>query len=641
MTSVTRKATFDVWYDDEQIGRHFSGDECYETIIKHRAADTSPALGVYQIRIGAEVLYEIDMGLIARTVVPPDPATDQPPTVVSTPNPQFTVGTAGTYDLKTDFSDDGLSAVTWDITGALGAGLSVNTSTGILSYDGVGAASSNSHTATATDAVGVATTPSFTISVTELPSNAFVAHTPTLYVPRVYGVAGHGMDSAFGTASAGESTVTVRVQRVTSTSDGAGDGTFRFAAALTESDRTVVVFDADGFQVMGSNLSITQGNKTFAFNTAPGDGYYLRGAKTRVTASDILIWHGGFSAGGTSPGDDSFAFAAQSTHNNLALVNCAFWLGADEAMEAVDAQDMNIYSCLFSHTINQPPNNHKFGPLLDRCGDVSFYRSYIAHMQQRSPRIAGEVGVDIANNVMYNCGGIGVSNMYGQNNVPHIDNIWRNLYVDGPDSGSGTPAIVVNESQNGTWNPGGQVYIGDGAASDANTLVGYTTLYEDDVPGQTVTLASSALSAAIPHGNNSTPINTLTNLEAFNLMTGNVGPRPASRLAYFQEVIDNGRNAIIGSGSLGSYAGDNPTQTYSGGTAGYDDISGTTTDNFAALDSFLSANYSTPADYQLVSTGTNHRTYRFEVDSGTGYTPIDVWLNESVNDGVMNAGWET
>jgi len=70
---------------------------------------------------------------------------DAPPVVISTPSPLFTQGNSATYDMNPHFTDDGISVITTAITGTLAAGLSYNGFTNILTYDGVGTASLNSH----------------------------------------------------------------------------------------------------------------------------------------------------------------------------------------------------------------------------------------------------------------------------------------------------------------------------------------------------------------------------------------------------------------------------------------------------------------------------------------------------------------
>lgn len=90
---------------------------------------------------------------------------DEPPVITSTPSPTFTEGVSGTYDMTQHVSDDGLSTVTYSLTNTLPNGLSFNSSTGVLTYDGVGGASVSQHQLTATDAVGSDQSASFSIAI--------------------------------------------------------------------------------------------------------------------------------------------------------------------------------------------------------------------------------------------------------------------------------------------------------------------------------------------------------------------------------------------------------------------------------------------------------------------------------------------
>ena len=92
-------------------------------------------------------------------------SSDQPPTISSTPNPSFVEGTSSTYDFTANVSDDGLSAVTYSLTNTLPSGLTLNSSTGILDYDGIGVPTVSQHQLTATDAVGSAQSSSFDVAI--------------------------------------------------------------------------------------------------------------------------------------------------------------------------------------------------------------------------------------------------------------------------------------------------------------------------------------------------------------------------------------------------------------------------------------------------------------------------------------------
>ncbi len=107
------------------------------------------------------------------------------PPQLTTPSISFTQGQSGTYSLSqhvTHHLPAGATTVAaYSISGALGPGLSLNTSTGLITYNGSGAESGNSHTFTVTDSAGETTSSSFTLSVSGgAQPGAFSWNTPSL-----------------------------------------------------------------------------------------------------------------------------------------------------------------------------------------------------------------------------------------------------------------------------------------------------------------------------------------------------------------------------------------------------------------------------------------------------------------------------
>jgi hypothetical protein len=110
-----------------------------------------------------------------------DISSDLIPVITSTPSlgSTFIQGVAGTYDMTQHVSDDGVSPVTYAINGTLAIGLSFNSVTGILEYDGIGPADESSYTLVATDAVGSAESGSFVIPINGIyPIPVSVAQAP-------------------------------------------------------------------------------------------------------------------------------------------------------------------------------------------------------------------------------------------------------------------------------------------------------------------------------------------------------------------------------------------------------------------------------------------------------------------------------
>jgi hypothetical protein len=114
-----------------------------------------------QVYVSDGINAPVLSGSFTITITPFDIA----PVIDTTPNPTFTGGVASTYDFNTDITDDAVSPLTFSLSGTLGPGLSLNSSTGILSYNGSGV-SSNSHILTVSDAVGQAISNVFVINTT-------------------------------------------------------------------------------------------------------------------------------------------------------------------------------------------------------------------------------------------------------------------------------------------------------------------------------------------------------------------------------------------------------------------------------------------------------------------------------------------
>jgi hypothetical protein len=166
---VTRKGYYKIVDPDGNLLRRPDGrilqvtsrDECYEWITESKIdGDFTIYCPDRRVRVvGSNAGNSEDTGTT--------PPVDQPPTIISTPAPpSFTEGVSGSYDMTQHVSDDGLSSVSYALSNTLPNGLSFNTSSGLLSYDGVGIASTSSHQLSATDSVGSAQSNAFNIVIT-------------------------------------------------------------------------------------------------------------------------------------------------------------------------------------------------------------------------------------------------------------------------------------------------------------------------------------------------------------------------------------------------------------------------------------------------------------------------------------------
>lgn len=477
-------------------------------------------------------------------------------------------------------------------------------------------------------AVGQVTETSLSQSISEsgAPPPPFTANNPnpdTEYVPRVKGVAGHSMNSAFGTAKRGESDVDVRVQVVNTTGDGSVAGTLRYAVARPASTRTVVVFDTSGWHIMGSTITAQNGNKTFAFQTAPSPGYYLRGSRLWMSAPDTLWWHLGITQGGPFIDNalDSIAVNDNGT-SNFAFINCHAWAGEDGPWDINNGPDTaTIYNCMISHGLGPVARSS-----IMNAEPMTFARNAFIHCGQRIPLI-DDPKMDMVNNLIANLGS-GFNTQLRKNMTGNLE---QNCWMEGPDTGSNNDAVRLED----TLDSSNQIYYDN----DENRYIGNIDP-ENVEAGATPTRLSSPLTAARADGTVVTDMSGWTDEEVVENLLHNCGARPGDPLAYLTDLKAEAAAMESGVGDQGGWEGNSWTK-------GYESLTTTPADNLEDLATFLSENYTSGTDYSIVDADPDGDglaiIYNFTVDTYNGikhWTAIDEWLNQK-NDAVMNSGWET
>ncbi len=92
-----------------------------------------------------------------------------PPSWTSLPNPLFSQGSSSTYDLNQNINDDARAALTWSVvSGVLPTGVTLDPASGILSYDGVGAADAQAVRINVGDSAGSANSGTFDVIIADL-----------------------------------------------------------------------------------------------------------------------------------------------------------------------------------------------------------------------------------------------------------------------------------------------------------------------------------------------------------------------------------------------------------------------------------------------------------------------------------------
>ncbi len=173
----------DELYDFTAVGRYYKvyidGEYFSQHTTEREAAQKAASLIFRNPDSEVKYIHEYEV-LVALTdagvteVKNIGPAVDEPPTITSTPSPSFTEGTGETYDMSQHVSDDGLSPLVYSLSNPLPQGLSFNSDTGILTYDGVSGASVSSHELIATDSAGADRSDFFNIEIVALTQPDFI-----------------------------------------------------------------------------------------------------------------------------------------------------------------------------------------------------------------------------------------------------------------------------------------------------------------------------------------------------------------------------------------------------------------------------------------------------------------------------------
>ena len=235
--------------------------------------------------------------------------------------------------------------------------------------------------------------------------------------PAFPGAVGAGMESAGGRGG--------QVIHVTNLND-SGTGSLR--AALTASGPRIVVFDVSGNINLTSILTVNNPYLTIAGQTAPG-GIAVSGKQFNVATHDVIIRHmrfrsGGHEYNGDDSDGDSFSLWGPNWGGNpvynVIIDHCSFTWGTDETMSVTGgATRTTIQHSLIAEGLNyakSTSSKHSKGLMIsgkyNYDTEVSLYRNYIAHVEDRAPLLYNPKAADHktvpsylvegVNNVAYN-----------------------------------------------------------------------------------------------------------------------------------------------------------------------------------------------------------------------------------------------
>lgn len=208
------------------------------------------------------------------------------------------------------------------------------------------------------------------------------------------------------TRGAYSSTSTPTIYKVTNLND-SGPGSFR--DAVSGNDR-VIVFDTSGTVNLLSQIVISADNLTFAFQTAPGDGFVLAGQHIRANNSINVIMRGATFRRGDNTVGDSFEFMT-GLSKRWVFDHCTFEHGSDEGLSmSGNVDSVTVQWSIIAETFdNDGQSNHAYGAFIGSQEDdarVSAHHNLFAHNRRRMPKFLGEVtgasnkvNIDFINNV--------------------------------------------------------------------------------------------------------------------------------------------------------------------------------------------------------------------------------------------------
>jgi len=219
------------------------------------------------------------------------------------------------------------------------------------------------------------------------------------------------------------------------------DGPGSLRAALLAKGPRIVVFRVGGTIRISRDLNIPEPFITIAGQTAPGDGICLRGCSLRVGTHDVVIRYLRVRTGDDPEGPDpdnrdciDIAGPADKVYN-VVIDHCSFSWSIDENVTTwYGPRNVTIQWCISSESLDDslhPKGPHGKGMLLgSQDNTVSVHHCLLAHNTDRNP-LMGDTGkglnkgpslFDFRNNVIYNHGRWGCSNVRGTSRVNYVGN---------------------------------------------------------------------------------------------------------------------------------------------------------------------------------------------------------------------------
>jgi hypothetical protein len=343
-----------------------------------------------------------------------------------------------------------------------------------------------------------------------------VTNDPSLgYLPVFPGAQGFGTDTKAGRGG--------KIIKVTNL-NGSGSGSLR--EALNASGPRIVVFEVSGTIDLTSTGNITIKNPyvTIAGQTAPSPGIALKGATFEISTHDVLVQHlrirpGDNSSGPNPDSRDGLRIlyrrndsSATGVYNVVVDHVSVSWATDENVSLVYGVHEITISNSIIAEGLansiaSETP--HSMGMLIrENTKNMALVGNLMASNIARNPKVTGGATVVGANNVLYNPQRCGYQLELGYGSKPQMLSVVGSVFIDGPNTSSGTPPIWVGKDVlSGT-----KIYHSDNLAP--GRMVDYDTSFDPVV-------------SSPPIWHKSIQPKAVSNVEAWVL--SNAGARPADR----------------------------------------------------------------------------------------------------------------
>lgn len=374
------------------------------------------------------------------------------------------------------------------------------------------------------------------------------------YTPIIPGLAGYGMDTPAGSGQHLSTPATdvmivdtLSNVRTTGTKIQSNPNVWRCSApfALRATFPRTVVFETSGVIDLQRSENVIGQFMTFAGQTAPSPGIFVKNGSLFSKAGDHLFWHyqnyNGDQASGQASDQRRGLSIGIAGAQNWVVAFCSMLWTSDQAIDtSVGGSNFTICHSVFAEPLCNsihPKGPHGFATLFDATTDnVAFFRNFIAHSMDRNPLCLAKHAY-LGNNITYNAkGDAAISfgsygcNLQNVNGINSQTNVEGNWFIKGPDYSSqygGTKPIYLHGSGITALVPGSKAYIASNHAS------GWPYTQQSDLytaasglPGDFI--APARIASAFP------PAMVLENPQAagyFALFAATVGARCSERAA--------------------------------------------------------------------------------------------------------------